>query len=229
MKPATMPAIIALLLIACAAGAQQAPLAGTMRLPLNDQKEWQALQYSSLPPHRLKFSATGLQIEVENSAMPVIHPLAGALRVSAIRVRGHVEGTLRIPPGQQGEPKFDDYVFRIGLVESGERQLNFVQRQIAPAWVRKLYELAPPGGGISRIHFFNVGAEKAHLGRQRQHPLSELIVEKVVALPRAGGRFDFEHALDRPLDTVAVWLSSDGDDSHSSFTVLVEEIELIRR
>jgi hypothetical protein len=32
--------------------------------------------------------------------------------------------------------------------------------------------------------------------------------------------------LARPLDTIAVWLSSDGDDSGSKFTVRVEEIEL---
>lgn len=129
-------------------------------------------------------------------------------------------------PARQGEEKLDDYVFRIGLAEPGERTLNFVQRQLAAAWVRKLFELAPQGTGISKIHFFNVGADRMHIGRQRQHPLSDLIIEKVVAVPRADGRFDFVHALDRPLETIAVWLSSDGDDTASKFTVLVEQIEL---
>jgi len=34
---------------------------------------------------------------------------------------------------------------------------------------------------------------------------------------------------DRPLETIAVWLSSDGDDSGSKFTVAVEDIRLETR
>jgi hypothetical protein len=195
-------------------------------VPLNEQAKWQVLQYSSLPPHRIRFSQAGLEMRVEGSAMPLIYPLASRMRVSHLRVKGRVDGSLRLPPGRQGEKNFDDYVFRIGLVEPGERTLNFVQRQFAAAWVRKLFELAPKGTGISKIHFFNVGADKAHIGRQREHPLSDLIVEKVLAVPQADGRFDFVHTLDRPLETIAVWLSSDGDDTASKFTVLVERIEL---
>ncbi len=216
---------IAALAIATATSAQETR-PRVVDLPLNEQASWQVLKYSSLPPHRVRFSSAGLEMAVDTSAMPLIYPLPTRLRVSAIRVKGRVEGALRLPPGRQGEEKFDDYVFRIGLVEPGERTLNFVQRQLAAAWVRKLFELAPKGGGISKIHFFNVGADGAHIGRQRQHPLSELIVEKVVAVAHVDGRFDFAHALERPLDTLAVWLSSDGDDSGSKFTVLVEQIEL---
>jgi len=216
---------IAALALASVSGAQE-PRSRVLTVPLDEPSSWQALKYSRLPPHRVRFSSAGLEMAVDGSAMPLIYPLAERLRVSTVRVKGRVEGTLRVPPGRQGEEKYDDYVFRIGLVEPGERTLNFVQRQLAAAWVRKLFELAPKGTGISKIHFFNVGADKAHIGRQRQHPLSDLIVEKVVAVARPDGRFDFAHALDRPLDTIAVWLSSDGDDTGSKFTVLVEQIEL---
>lgn len=212
-----------LALAGAAASLAQAPLS----VPLHEQQGWQVLQYSNLPPHRVSFSPEGLRMAVEASAMPVIYPLRSPLRVAAVRVRGRVEGQLKLPAQRQGEPKFDDYVFRLGLVERGERRLNFVQRQVAPAWVRTLFALAPEGSGIARIQFLNVGADSAAIGRERQHPLSELIFERVVAVPRQDGRFDFEHRFERPLDTVAVWLSSDGDDSGSSFTVQVERIELI--
>jgi len=217
-------AAVVLALLATPLNAQ--PDFSSVTLPLNEQTNWQVLQYSGLPPHRVRFSKAGLEMMIEGSAMPLIYPLSGRLRVSSIRVKGRVEGTLQVPPGRQGEKTFDDYVFRIGLVEPGERTLNFVQRQLAAAWVRKLFELAPKGSGISKIHFFNVGAERSQIGRQRQHPLSDLIVEKVVAVPRPDGRFDFAHRLERPLETIAIWLSSDGDDTGSKFTVLVEQIEL---
>jgi SAM-dependent methyltransferase len=196
-------------------------------VPLSSQTNWQILQYSNLPPHRVGFSAQGLEMAVDGSAMPLIYPLAKPIRVKSIRVKGRLEGALRLPPERQGERKFDDYALRVGLVEPGERTLNFVQRQLAAPWVRKLFELAPKGSGISRIHFFNVGTAKGQIGRQRQHPLSDLILERVVAVPAADGRFDFVHALDKPLDAIAVWLSSDGDDTGSRFTVLVQEIELL--
>jgi len=220
-------ALITGLLCFALAALAQAPAQRAIELPLGDESRWQTLTYRNLPPHRLRFSAQGLVMSVERSAMPVIHPLASPVEVARIRVQGRLEGELRLPPGRQGEEKFDDYVFRIGLVEPGARTLNFVQRQLAAPWVRKLFELAPAGAGISRIHFFNVGAERAHLGRERQHPLSELIHERVVALAGADGRFDFTHELAKPLAAVAVWLSSDGDDTGSSFTVFVERIELL--
>jgi uncharacterized membrane protein YidH (DUF202 family) len=223
-SPSITSAVIVLAHLATPLHAQ--PHSGSVVLPLSEQANWQVLQYSGLPPHRIRFSKAGLEMMIEGSAMPLIYPLSGRLRVSSIRVKGRVEGTLQVPPGRQGEKTFDDYVFRIGLVEPGERTLNFVQRQLAAAWVRKLFELAPKGSGISKIHFFNVGAERSQIGRQRQHPLSDLIVEKVVAVPRPDGRFDFAHRLERPLETIAIWLSSDGDDTGSKFTVLVEQIEL---
>jgi hypothetical protein len=174
----------------------------------------------------VRFSPAGLQIMVDKSAMPLIYPLPSQVRVAAVRVRGRIEGKLDVPAQRQGEKGFDDYAFRIGLVEPGERTLGFVQRPFAAAWVRKLFDLAPKGGGISHIRFYNVGADASQLGRRRQHPASELLLEEVVAVPRPDGRFDFEHRLDPPLATLALWLSTDGDDTGSRYTVWVEQIEL---
>jgi hypothetical protein len=196
-------------------------------VPVHEQGRWQPLQYRGIAPHRIRFTPAGLEVGVEGSAMPLVYPLPVPARVTSVKVRGRVvEGSLRMAPGRQGEKEADDYVFRLGIVEPGTRTLNFLQRQVAPAWIRKLFDLAPQGGGISRIHFYNVGAEPAHLGRERQHPLSDLIVEKVVTLPRADGRFDFTHVLERPLEAVALWLSADGDDTQSHYRLLVEAIEL---
>jgi hypothetical protein len=220
---------ITLAFAAKVAGGQEPAPGAPVFVRLGDQASWQVLRYSSLPPHRLRFSAEGLEIAVDGSAMPLIYPLPGLIRVTGIRVKGRLEGALRVPAGRQGEKNFDDYALRVGLVERGERTLNFVQRRLAAPWVRKLFELAPEGSGISRIHFFNVGTEKTQVGARREHPLSDLIVEQVVAAPGTDGRFDFAYRLQRPLESLAVWLSSDGDDTGSKFTVLVERIELQTR
>jgi len=217
---------LALALLAAASGVIASDPSRPILVPLDDAAKWQVLQFRSLPPHRVRFSKAGLEMVVEASAMPVIYPLPSPVAVSTVRVKGRIEGTLRVPPERQGEAKFDDYTFRIGLVEAGERTLNLFERQFAANWVKKLFELAPKGGGISHIHFYNLGTDRSQIGRERQHPLSDLILEKVVAVPGPDGRFELLHNLDRPLQTLAVWLSSDGDDTGSKFTVLVEEIEL---
>jgi hypothetical protein len=217
---------LALALLAAAPGVTASDPSRPFLVPLDDAANWQVLQFRSLPPHRIRFSKGGLEMVVEASAMPVIYPLPIQMTVSTVRVRGRIEGTLRVPPERQGEARFDDYSFRIGLVETGKRTLNVFERQFAAAWVRKLFDLASKGGGISHIHFFNLGTDRSQIGRERQHPLSDLILEKVVAVPGPDGRFELVHDLDAPLQTLAVWLSSDGDDSGSKFTVLVEEIEL---
>jgi hypothetical protein len=222
--------VLAALLSSCAAHAgAQAPDGAAVALPLTDAGAWQQLHYRNRPPHKLRFSAAGLRLEVEGSAMPLIHPLPAKLRVAGVRVRARIEGALAIPPGRQGEEKFDDYVFRLGLVEPGERRLNFVQRQVAAEWVRRLYALAPEGTGIAGIRFLKVGADPAHLGRARQHPLSELITERVVALPAPDGGIDFAYRFERPLEAIAVWLSSDGDDTGARYRLDIESIELLTR
>lgn len=134
---------------------------------------------------------------------------------------------MHVPPERQGEEKLDDYVFRIVLVEPGERTLGFLRRQVAPRWVRRLFDLAPEDSGIAGIYFFNVGLATPRIGRRREHPMSDLVHEEIVTVPQPDGRFDFGHRLARPMPTLAVWISSDGDDSNSHFTVLIEKIEFI--
>ena len=221
---------LAALLFSCAspAGAQGADGSATA-VPLTDAMAWQQLQYRNRPPHKLRFTASGLHIDVDGSAMPLIHPLPAKLRVAGVRVRGRVEGSFTVPPGKQGEKDFDDYVFRLGLVEPGEHRLNFLERQVAAEWVRRLYALAPEGTGIAGIRFLNVGADPAHLGRERRHPLSELITERVVALPAPDGRIDFSYRFERPIEAIAVWLSSDGDDTGARYGIDIESIELLSR
>jgi hypothetical protein len=115
-------------------------------------------------------------------------------------------------------------VFRAGLVLTGNRRLGFFGRMFAPEWVKKLHALALPNQGISKVRFFNIWTDQDQIGRHRVHPDSDLFDEEVVAVPRADGTFELDVPLVPPVESVAVWLSSDGDDSGSVFTVLVERI-----
>ena len=198
----------------------------SVTIPLDDDENWQLLSYSNIPSHDVDFSPLGLRIQVDHSAAPLVYQLSAPMAVTRLTVRGRVDGDLRVAPQRQGEEGFDDYVFRAGLVLTGSRRLGGFRRMFAPEWVRRLYALALPNQGISNVRFFNVGTDPGQIGQRRVHPLSDLLEEEVVAVPRADGAFELDVPLTPPVEVVAVWLSSDGDDTGSVFTVFVERITL---
>ncbi|HKI69024.1 MAG TPA: hypothetical protein VKA67_05505, partial [Verrucomicrobiae bacterium] len=123
-----------------------------------------------------------------------------------------------------GEKGFDDYTLRVGLVEPGTQRLNWWEKMTAADWVKKLFSLAPPSTGIGRIHFFNVGTDATQIGRKRMYSRDGLMEQMVVAVPDADGNFTFTNHFDKPLRVIAVWVSCDGDDTHSSFAVTIRQV-----
>ena len=198
----------------------------TFELPLKQTSGWQFLKYRKIPPDTFHCTSAGLVIGVTNSAAPAVFPLTNELRVIELRVRGKISGSLEVPPDKQGEKGFDDYTLRVGLVEPGPRTLSWWEKMTAADWVKKLFALAPPGMGIGKIHFFNVGTDPAQLGRNRMYSSDDLMEQTVVAVPDADGRFAFTNRFAAPLNVLAVWISSDGDDTHSSFAVTLNRVEL---
>ncbi len=195
-------------------------------LPLTKTNGWQFLTFRKIPPNTFRATPDGLEIGVTNSAAPAVFPLRNGALVTELRVTGRISGSLNLPPDQQGKKGFDDYTVRIGLVESGRRTLSWSEKAIAAGWVKRLFALAPPGTGISQIHFFNLGTAAAQIGTARIHPASEWMHETVVAVPDSRGSFSFTNRFARPLQTIAVWVSCDGDDTQSSFAVKLSKIEL---
>jgi hypothetical protein len=195
-------------------------------IPLTDGEGWQVLRYRDIPMNRVDFSTRGLRIDVDQSAAPIVYPLLPATGVVRLTVRGRVDGDLRVSTQRQGTEGFDDYVFRAGLVLAGDRRLSFFGGMFAPEWVKRLHALSMPDQGISKVRFFNIGTDPDQIGQYRVHPDSDLFEEEVVAVPQADGTFELDVSLMPPMEAVAIWLSADGDDSGSVFTVLVEHITL---
>ena len=118
-------------------------------------------------------------------------------------------------------------MLKIGLVESGDKTLGWIQRRMAADWVKQLHDMAPQGYGIERIHFLSTTQEPNGLGKARQHPLSELLYETRVTHLSQSGPFEMRHRLAEPTEVLGVWLSIDGDDTGSQFEVEIDSITLI--
>ncbi|MDE3067035.1 MAG: hypothetical protein KGJ60_05725 [Verrucomicrobiota bacterium] len=199
---------------------------GTFALPLTQTNGWQFLQYRKIPPNTFRCISAGLVIGGTNSAAPAVFPLTNELTITELRVSGKISGSLKVPPDKQGANEFDDYTLRMGLVEPGTRTLSWWEKMTAADWVKKLFALAPPGTGIRKIHFFNVGTDAAQIGRSQVCSSDGLMEQAVVAVPDADGHFTFTNRFAKPVNVVALWISSDGDDTHSPYAVTLNRVEL---
>ena len=186
------------------------------------EKDWVILSYNKIPPNKVTFSDGGFLVNVKSSAGPIVHKLEGAKRVIGFSIKGKLAGLKKLEAGGFDE----DSVFRLGLVAAGSQTLTGPRRWFAADWVKKLFSLAPEGSGLDKIYFFNLTNRADLVGKLRTHPKSNLIVEDIFASQNQEGIFAVSKKLTAPIDTVALWISIDGDDSKSEFQTSVSEIKL---
>ncbi|MGB0452258.1 MAG: hypothetical protein ACPGJV_00985 [Bacteriovoracaceae bacterium] len=199
----------------------------SLEVPLVENK-WQILKYSKLPPNEIQFNNNQMHIGVDKSASPVIFPLDSKGQFKELQVEGKVQGKLNIKKTPQGSKGNDDFLFRIGLVYEGDQTLNFFQRIAAPSWVKTLFDLNKDGTGIDRIVFYNTYTDQSLKDKNREHPASDLIKENFKIALKEDGTFQFQTKIDSSKNVLAIWISSDGDDTDSKFKVSLEKINLVK-
>lgn len=201
-------------------------LAAAIALPVQQVDDWQLLQFSKIEANQVSFSPVGMAVDVDASASPIIYPLPQPMSVRRVEVSGALSNLLDVDTALQGEGRNDDFTLKIGLVVAGDKTLNGIQKLFSADWIVTLFNLAPKGAGVDSIYFLNAVQGEALLGRQRQHPLSDLIYENNVWLLEKPGEFEFTHTLDTPREVIAVWLSIDGDNSRSRYSTLIRSLRL---
>ena len=216
-----------LISLLCAALMSTSSFALEIPLQLNDEN-WQSLHYKNIAPNVITQKEQGFEIKVNNSASPLIYVFDQPLLVKNIKVSGSMGDLPTIPADlTQGDKNADDFPFRIGLVLAGDKTLNFAKRLIAPNWVKTLYALAPKGYGIDHIAFLNLANPEPISWQSRDHPASKgLFKETIVAHIQPNEDFELKHDLSQPNEVIALWISSDGDDTNSSFSLNLNSITL---
>jgi hypothetical protein len=189
--------------------------------------DWQQLKYSKIAANELEKKNTAMVVKVEQSASPLIYIFDQPQEVSSIEASGKVDSPLVFKDSaKQGEKGQDDFQWRLGLVVAGEKKLGGVKALFAADWIKKLFSLGKSKAeGIDRIQFYNLASQELDW-QTREHPLSDLIQERVVGQLNDAGRFQMNHKLDKPLKVLAIWLSIDGDDTKSNYQVQIDEIKI---
>lgn len=196
-------------------------LAAALVVPTDEISVWNQLSYSKIPAHEIKVENKELVIQVKASASPLVYVLPKVQLVSGFQVELVIDGEMK--PQKTGFE--EDSYLRFGLVATGDKKLNAFQKALAPDWIKKLFALSPKGYGLDKIYFFNLAQNQALLNQSRNHPQSELIHEKIVQI-RKNDLSLFEYQLEKPISTAALWLSIDGDDSQSNYTVRIKNLKI---
>lgn len=183
--------------------------------------DWRSLAFNKIPANRVSFTDGSITIEVNKSASPLVHALPTPQKIKGFKVKGRVEGKLHSPTQGFEEDSF----LRFGLILTGSKTLNRVQRLFAASWVKLLFEMAPKDRGLEKISFFNLTDQSARLSSFRIHPSSELMEEYVHTLIQPDGEFTMVHEFEDETEIAGIWISSDGDDTQSSFTTTLDLIE----
>ena len=201
-------------------------LIGALVLPLQDPNSWKIEKYSKIPQNEVIFQKNGMEIKVKKSASPIFHSFDKKYNITGIKVAGEFKGLPNLKnQNDQGNKKADDYPLRIGLIISGDKKLSGLKKFFAPDWIVRLYDQIPTEFGLNYVYFFNVTQNQNQIGLKRIHPSSDLITEEFIKFVEKPGSFEIEHRLKEPLSVLGIWLSIDGDDTLSEYSIILSKLE----
>lgn len=186
------------------------------------KEQWLALTYNKIPANQIKFENNNISIKVNKSAGPLVFKLGSKKNVSSFSISGRLKGLKKIETSGFDE----DSILRLGLVAVGEQTLTGPKKWLAADWVKQLFSLAPEGIGLDKIYFYNITNRSDQVGKLRKHPKSDLLLETVILKIDREGEFNLSHTLKAPLDTIAIWISIDGDDSASDYEITLTKLML---
>lgn len=193
-------------------------------IPLHPQSpQWHMPSFSHLKRNMVEFTPLGLRINVDNSSSPVFFKLPQRIEVKNLKARGQLFDYQSVSSKKNSEEP-DDLPLRIGLVETSESPPSWFQKLFLPQWIKDIFEVFP-GRGIKKVRFLTLNPNKS-VGYFRIHPKSDLLEETVAVRQPHSGPFILDSNFDPPVTTEALWFQSDGDDTHSRFSVLIQELSL---
>lgn len=198
-------------------------LSAAFIVPLQSGPDWQNLSFRSIKPNQVEHTINGIKVSVASSAGPLVYRFSKTKQVKGYRLE------LELKDGKlpHADGFGEDFYFRFGLVADGSNRLTGLKKIVAADWIKKLFSLVPEGTGLDKIYFFNVGPDEKKAGQKRIHPKSELMSEEIIGALLPSKSSVFERDLEKPIAVHGVWLSIDGDDTKSAYTVLIKRIELI--
>lgn len=183
------------------------------------------IQFEKINANQITYQDQQLQIDVDNSASILMLPFDNIKPLNKVSFEWRSEsGPLAKDSQHELKRSGDDAIFKLGLLLASDDDLL---NPFVPSWLKQVREqLKYPS---EEMIYLVVGARHAP-GERWISPYNKRITMVSVASQETGsGWRKSSFQSERPLDVVALWLMADGDNTHSSFRVVIKNIVLEKR
>lgn len=183
-------------------------------------KNFEHIEFRRIKPNVHTFHDQHLQIAVDNSASFLMKPFHEVRKISKITFSWRSEGVPEIKNAQHEEQRpGDDAVFKLGLLLEGDDALS---NPFLPSWMKRVEKLL---NFPSENMIYLVADAKHASGEQWPNPYNDRIsMIAMMSEDNGDGWRKASYSFDVPVNVVALWLMSDGDNTDSSFTAHIKNV-----
>ncbi|HMR25207.1 MAG TPA: hypothetical protein PKC21_07630 [Oligoflexia bacterium] len=190
-----------------------------------DVQQWELINYRKIKANTVTNVNDHMLINVDQSSSALVYPFATAKTVKGIKIRAQMQGDLNYQDMVPGSMGADDFPLRIGLIEQGSKKLNFLQKAMAPQWLKTLNAFSANYGGLNQVYSLLFYTQSPDF-EKREHPLAKYFFEVALAQFK-NGKLEYSHQFEQPTQNIGLWISSDGDDTLSSYSIRIHALQLI--
>lgn len=187
-----------------------------------DLARWHKVKYAKVKANTVRQVKNRLQISVNNSSSALVYTFDKPISVKKVGIKAEIKGEINYGQTKPGDKGSDDFPIRLGFILKGKSHLNFFQKTIAPTWLIELNKISSRVGGVDKVYSLIFYSKKPSFNK-REHPLSPYFFEEVAG-KFINSKLRGEHSFSEEKKTIGLWLSSDGDDTHSSYDVIIEDV-----
>ena len=184
-------------------------------------KNFEHIEFSRIPPNHHLFHNQQLQITVNEGASFLMQAFDHVKKVKRVSFEWQSEGLPSIKNARTEEQKSgDDAVFKLGLLlKTDESILN----PFIPKWMKRVDTLL---NFPSEEMIYLVANAKHATGEQWANPYNKRVTMIAMDVREKQGWHYASYQFKTPVDVVGLWLMSDGDNTHSSFTARIKNIKI---
>lgn len=189
---------------------------------LLEESQFEHIPFDRIAPAKYTFTNNSLVIDVNKNASFVLQPFNRIIKISAVSFDWKSTGTLNVKNREiEASREGDDFYLRVGLMIEGKAdRIN----PFSPDWVKKIKDLLHHPS--NRLIDIVTGAKHA-AGETWQSPYnSSITMISVKSIGIDNGWSHAEHHLDEAVDVVGLWIMADGDNTGSTFTTRIKNLEI---
>jgi hypothetical protein len=167
-----------------------------------------------------------LQIEVDGSASFLMKPFNRVRQISRVSFAWRSDGRPQINNAQHEKQRAgDDAVFKLGLLlETDNALADTLPNPFLPAWMKRVEKLLK---FPSENMIYLVVDAKHAAGEQWINPYNRRVTMVAIdSLKNKQGWRQSSYRFEKPVNVVALWLMSDGDNTNSRFTAYIKNIKI---